>query len=94
MNTTNLVYCLQTAVGPCDIYLNKDEAILALLSHFDRLCYPIGTYDLQTHRYVRHEMLYEVVDESYLDGILIQHHHLQDAVAEVKDFLAESVESE
>ena len=74
------------------IYLDKDEAIVALLSHFDRLCHTVDTYDLEKHRYVKHEELVDLLDEDYLNKVLVQHPHLRDAVAEVKQDWADSVE--
>ena len=91
-SSPKFVYCLNIPCGPYRIYPDKDEAIMALLSCGDRFCHCIDTYDLDKRQYVRGEWLLDVVDEAYLDRLLIRHHHLTDAVAEVKQHWAESAE--
>ena len=91
MSSPKFIHCLNF-MGPCRIYLNKDEAIIALLSHSDRFCYSVDTYDLEKQRYVEMEDLVDLVDEDYLNRVLVQHPHLTDAVAAVKQWWAESAE--
>ncbi len=90
-SSLKFVYCLDLR-GSRKIYRTKDEAIVALLSHFDRLCYSVDTYDLDKQRYVEVEELVDLVDEDYLDRVLVQNPHLTGAVAEVKECWAESTE--
>lgn len=86
------VYCLKFTPGSarCDMYLDKEDAIVALIKHYDRFCYSVDTFDTQKHSYVKTEMLYELLDEKDIDDFLVKHPDLKDQTTMLKEFYAET----